>query len=153
MAARAGIENQPTEVALHNLSRLAGALELIRSHACGGAPIIVTSGYRCTELNRIIGGVPDSNHVLGRAADIICPRMPTTLLFDRIRRMGPSETGEGLIRWDELIEECATWVHFAIPPAGAAATMKTLHSVRDPGGKMRYTPAGPLLPEPKGQSA
>lgn len=32
----------------------------------------VNSGYRCEELNRMVGGVPNSQHMLGQAADIRC---------------------------------------------------------------------------------
>ena len=35
-----------------------------------GFPLIVTSGYRCSLHNSKIGGVPDSAHVKGLAADI-----------------------------------------------------------------------------------
>lgn len=35
-----------------------------------GCPIYVTSGYRCKELNRKVGGVPTSQHMKGEAADI-----------------------------------------------------------------------------------
>lgn len=35
-----------------------------------GREIIVTSGYRCKELNEAVGGVVDSQHTLGMAADI-----------------------------------------------------------------------------------
>lgn len=35
-----------------------------------GKPITVTSGYRCKELNRAVGGVSNSQHVSGCAADI-----------------------------------------------------------------------------------
>lgn len=38
-----------------------------------GEPIIVTSGYRCEELNKIVGGAKNSQHLYGQAADIICP--------------------------------------------------------------------------------
>jgi hypothetical protein len=34
-------------------------------------PIIVTSGYRSPRLNRAVGGVPNSQHCLGQAADIV----------------------------------------------------------------------------------
>jgi hypothetical protein len=34
-------------------------------------PMIVTSGFRCQEYNRKIGGGPE--HVRGLAADILCP--------------------------------------------------------------------------------
>lgn len=33
-------------------------------------PMRVNSGYRCKELNEIVGGVPSSQHRLGEAADI-----------------------------------------------------------------------------------
>ena len=33
-------------------------------------PVIITSGYRCSVQNRIDGGVSNSNHLYGRAADI-----------------------------------------------------------------------------------
>ncbi len=35
-----------------------------------GKPITVTSGYRCAELNKAVGGVPTSMHLHGCAADI-----------------------------------------------------------------------------------
>ena len=35
-----------------------------------GKPIIVNSGYRSPEHNAAVGGVPNSQHVLGTAADI-----------------------------------------------------------------------------------
>lgn len=34
-------------------------------------PFLVTSGYRCEKHNRIVKSTSD-NHVLGRAADILC---------------------------------------------------------------------------------
>ena len=43
-------------------------LDPIREH--WGLPIRVTSGYRCPELNDEVGGVEDSYHMDGCAADI-----------------------------------------------------------------------------------
>ena len=34
--------------------------------------IHITSGYRCDELNRLVGGAQNSQHVEGRAADFMC---------------------------------------------------------------------------------
>ena len=35
-----------------------------------GKPIRVSSGYRCPELNRLVGGAVNSQHMRGEAADI-----------------------------------------------------------------------------------
>lgn len=35
-----------------------------------GKPLHVNSGYRCPELNALVGGVPTSQHLKGEAADI-----------------------------------------------------------------------------------
>lgn len=37
-----------------------------------GIPIHVTSGYRCKELNNVLNGVGNSQHLYGLAADITC---------------------------------------------------------------------------------
>lgn len=44
------------------------ALEQLRTLA--SAPVVVLCGYRCPEHNRRVGGKPDSQHLLGKAADI-----------------------------------------------------------------------------------
>ena len=37
-----------------------------------GMPITVNSGYRCTAHNKAVGGVKNSQHLKGEAADITC---------------------------------------------------------------------------------
>lgn len=49
-------------------------LENLRS-ALNGKPIIVTSGYRCPEHNRNVGGSADSDHLHGWAVDIVVEGM------------------------------------------------------------------------------
>ena len=46
-------------------------------------PLIVSSGYRCPEHNARVGGVPDSQHVQGRAADLV-PRGITARELHRL---------------------------------------------------------------------
>lgn len=59
---------------------LVRALEDIRG-ACG-RPVTVTSGYRPPDYNREIGGVSNSTHVDGLAADIYCDGLTTNQLYD-----------------------------------------------------------------------
>lgn len=39
-----------------------------------GKPMHINSGYRCPELNKIVGGQPTSQHVKGEAADVACDK-------------------------------------------------------------------------------
>lgn len=50
-------------------AELINALQDLRSHF--NSPLIVTSGFRCEEHNRTIGGAKNSKHLKGRAADFI----------------------------------------------------------------------------------
>src|SRR5262249_32140175 len=52
------------------LRPLCDALEVIRD-ALGGKPVHILSGYRTPPYNRAVGGEPQSQHMVGRAADII----------------------------------------------------------------------------------
>lgn len=58
----------PQEV-IKNLYELAKNLEVIR--AFYNKPIKVNSGYRSPQHNKNVGGSPKSQHVLGKAADIV----------------------------------------------------------------------------------
>ena len=46
-------------------------LEPLRQHF--GEPVIISSGYRCNQLNIKVGGAYASQHTLGEAADIVPP--------------------------------------------------------------------------------
>ena len=71
-ALRADIRNVPNDEQLKNLNRLVkDVLDPIRS--AWGGPIIVTSGFRCPELNSLVGGLSNSYHQLGLAADLVAP--------------------------------------------------------------------------------
>lgn len=68
-AKRLGINNEPNVAIQNNLVALVeNVLDPLR--AKWGAPIIVTSGYRCEKLNRVVGGANNSQHAKGQAADI-----------------------------------------------------------------------------------
>jgi len=57
---------------------LVNKLQALRSRI--GKPVTVTSGYRCPEHNRVVGGAKNSLHMLGVAADIFCNIKYETLL-------------------------------------------------------------------------
>ena len=41
-----------------------------------GMPIVVNSGYRCEKHNKDVGGVRNSQHLRGEAADVTCSDLP-----------------------------------------------------------------------------
>lgn len=69
-----------------------------------GKPLIVSSGYRCPELNAAVKGSKTSQHMSGQAADIDTgDRQQNKLLFEYIKKNLP---------FDQLIDESNfAWVH------------------------------------------
>ena len=64
-----GIDNKPTTQKMINLVYLAAyVLEPLR--VAMNRPIKISSGYRCEKLNKAVGGVYNSQHLKGQAADI-----------------------------------------------------------------------------------
>jgi len=58
---------------LENINILAVQLQALRNQI--NKPIMVISGYRSPKHNKAIGGVKNSQHLLGRACDIIVQGM------------------------------------------------------------------------------
>ena len=68
-ARRLGIDNTAEASIRANLTALVeNVLDPLRAR--WGMPIIVTSGYRSTALNKAVGGAANSQHTKGMAADI-----------------------------------------------------------------------------------
>ena len=69
-AKRIGIDNVPKDKeVIENLRNLCfEVLQPLREHV--DAPVIINSGYRCQRLNEAVGGVKNSQHCVGEAADI-----------------------------------------------------------------------------------
>lgn len=71
-AAKNGIKNEPSiderATIVRNINLLVdNVLDPVRDKF--GIPVIITSGYRCPQVNRLVGGVDNSQHMLGCAAD------------------------------------------------------------------------------------
>lgn len=107
-AARQGIDNTPPAEVVAALRETAAVLERVR-RLLGDRPIVVTSGFRCLALNRAIGSLDSSAHVLGRAADFTCPAFGPPL--EVARTIAQSD-----IAFDQLIHEFGSWVHIAQTP-------------------------------------
>lgn len=68
-ATRLGIKNVPNKTERDSLTRLAeNILQPLRDHF--DEPIKIGSGYRCEKLNKDVGGVANSQHMKGEAADL-----------------------------------------------------------------------------------
>lgn len=57
----------------------------------------ITSGYRCKRLNNNLGGVHNSQHLIGEAADIYCSDL------NGLERSIKSKAYDQLIRYDTFI--------------------------------------------------
>ena len=71
-AAKNGIKNEPSPdekaTIVRNINLLVdNILDPVRDMV--NTPIIITSGYRCPQVNRLVGGVDNSQHMSGCAAD------------------------------------------------------------------------------------
>lgn len=110
-AARAGIDNTLPGSLMPNLLKLANGLELVRKMLI--YPIHVTSGYRCARLNQMVGGYKSSDHVLGLAADFICPKFGTPLeICERLALIQPFP-----FEYNQIIHEFGKWCHISFPAA------------------------------------
>lgn len=63
-----GIDNTVPSHLRDYVVKLAEQLQVIRDY--WNAPIIITSGYRCQKLNKLVGGASNSDHLYGAAVDI-----------------------------------------------------------------------------------
>lgn len=110
-AARLGIDNTPTDEVMKNLTVFAEQL-LDPLRELWGGPLMVTSGYRCPALNRAVGGVSNSHHLRGMAADLVTAT--ATAADNRLLMQMLVESG---LQWTQAIMERnrrgATWVHVA----------------------------------------
>lgn len=70
-----------------------------------GKPVIVTSGYRNSEVNKLVGGAANSQHTKGQAADITVSGLTPQQLIDFIQKSS--------IEYDQLINEYDRWTHIS----------------------------------------
>lgn len=113
------IDNTPSKKVIDNLNTLiTECLDPIREKF--KRPIIVSSGYRCSKLNKIVKGASNSQHLTGQAADLVGRNLAETKNIFEIA----SEIGE----YDQLLYEHnskgAVWVHISYKSKGENRRMK-----------------------------
>ena len=110
-AKRYGINNTPSPEVAHNIRNLVEKI-LDPLREAWGQPIIVSSGYRCPRLNKIVKGAASSLHIVAQAADIhtVSDRPEDNKrLFDLIRKLN--------LPFDQLIDEYGyNWIHVSYGP-------------------------------------
>lgn len=108
-AKRRNINNTPDQEQIKNLKRLCREiLQPIRDRL--QRPLIITSGFRSPELNKVVGGAKTSQHQDGEAADIVC--------YDNIRlweiildMLNKEEISVGQL----IDEKDLRWIHISLP--------------------------------------
>lgn len=119
-AERNGIDNTPSPEVIKNLSRL--CTKILQPARDKLGPLRVSSGYRCPELNRRIGGSSTSGHPLGYCGDII-PLECTKMAFARFVFKN--------CEFDQIILEFGSasdpaWIHVSADPRNRRQVLRIL---------------------------
>ena len=105
------IQNTPSAEVQQNIEELLEVLDDLREFY--GKPIRITSGFLCTELNKLVGGSPTSAHVIGYAADL----QPVGDTFENFKASVLDWLDTSGVGFDQCIIErskSAQWVHFGL---------------------------------------
>ena len=103
-----GINNKPDIQQIINLVYLAAyVLEPLRKAM--GEPIKIGSGFRCQQLNKAVGGVANSQHLTGQAADLCLDGdiQKGRKWFEYIRKNLPFDQ----LIWEKNPKTGSCWVH------------------------------------------
>lgn len=112
------INNNPPSIVKVHLTETITLLENIRAewgkyceaHKLGNPAIRISSGYRSAELNKAVGGVKNSAHVEGYAADL----QPVNGKQDEFEKFFATEFSHMGYAFDQIIIEkskTSRWVH------------------------------------------
>lgn len=101
VAVRHGYRNEPNEKQIENLRLLCvNVLQPLREII--NVPIFINSGFRSFDVNAAVGGRFNSQHLEGKAADLVVPSMNLADVFNIVLER---------ISFDQLIYEFGKWIH------------------------------------------
>ena len=124
-AARNDIDMTPPSHVVENLRWLCrDFLQPIRDAA--DRPVIVSSGYRPEDLNRLIGGSASSAHMAGRAVDFTIFNFSVYDAAALVSSLG--------LPFDQLIYEFRSWIHLGI----SSSPRHELLTASRVGGRVEY---------------
>lgn len=121
-----GLDNRPSAPVITNLMQLATFCEKVRE-VLDNKPMLISSGYRCKELNAIVGGAEDSAHLFGLACDFSAPA------FGKVEAVFKKIVLSKLL-FDQLIYEfhnTTVWVHISIPAFNSKPRRQVLHIAKE----------------------
>lgn len=120
---------QPSPKVVYNLKLLCvHVLQPLRNAL--GYPIRVQSGYRCPRLNERIGGARESQHLQGKAADLMDIHNGNAFLLQTIVQLG--------LPFDQVIDEFnLAWIHVSYDPF--RTRQQVLQSFRDESGHVTFS--------------
>ena len=110
VADKYNIDNTIPKELIPHIEELIDFLNPIRE--AWGKPIVVTSGYRCNELNKKVGGVDSSAHTIGYGVDLVSGDFRVFSNFIKSYFMSHPE-----IKFDQVIIERSgksQWIHIGL---------------------------------------
>ena len=130
-AEKLNINNTPPSIVKVHLTETITLLESSRAeweiycaqHDLGTPAIRISSGYRSPELNKAVGGVKTSAHVLGYAADLI----PVNGMQDEFEKFMSEVFAKKGYAYDQIIVEkskTSRWVHVGYKKADGSQRMQ-----------------------------
>lgn len=104
------LNNKPTQdVATKIADLINNCLDPLRK--AYGEPIKVNSGYRCADLNRILKGAKNSQHLKGEAADITGgSRTENKKIYELAKKL---PKGFDQLIWEKGDDTGPQWVHIS----------------------------------------
>ncbi len=113
VARRLHIDNHPSEEVCLNLDALVNKI-LDPARERLGQPLYVSSGYRSTRLNKAVGGVGNSQHLCGEAADVCTSTAEGNRRLFEIMLTLPFDQ----LIWERGDSSAPAWVHVSYKRKG-----------------------------------
>lgn len=110
-AEKLNIDNTPSEEVIERLNEIIDFMNPIRE--AWGSAIIVTSGYRCPELNKAVGGSETSVHQIGYGIDM----QPKNGKIEEFIEFLINYVKDNNLKWDQILFErskSAIWIHLGL---------------------------------------